>query len=473
MDVSQLAPPRAPHRALAFAIAAVLAAGLAPAAGVAQATSSVVPVLPALRSATAPHTVPGPKPNGVLRTVVENCDDSGQGSLRDAYFHAVDGEELDLTQLTCSRITLTTGALTDGVANVGLFGPGSGSLTIDGSYLDRVFVHNGQGELHIEGLTITQGSYAGTYGGGCVYSYGDLYLRDVAVTGCSLIASGNVPMYGGGLSVRGETWLIRSSVSNSHLSAPDVNSGGGGIASGKMIVAAYSTISDNSLVCSGAPYCRGGGVFAHGHTQVDVSTVSGNVAESGAGIFHVGDQYDQYLLIQQSTLSGNRASGAGGGVFASKKALITDSTITQNTSDFPFGAGVYLFTLLPVEMYGTIVAGNTSGDGLNQADVAGTPGFVVAGSHNLVVASTLTLPADTLTDDPLLRPLTFNGGPTQTHALMPGSPAIDHGINQGQIGQFVYDQRGEGFPRTIGADTDIGAYESSDTIFADGFELPL
>lgn len=470
MDVSPNTRRATRHRALAFAIAAAFASILAPTA---EATSSVVPVLPALRTVGVPHTTAGPKPHGVLRTIIENCDDTGPGSLRDAYFHAVDGEELDLTQLACSRITLTTGALTDGVANVGLFGPGSGALTIDGSYLDRVFVHNGNGELHVEGLTITQGGYAGTYGGACVYSYGDVYLRDVTVTGCSLSASGNVPMYGGGLFVRGETWLFDSVVSHSHVNAPDVNSGGGGIASGKMIVVAYSTISDNSLVCSGARYCRGGGVFADGHTQVDASTVSGNVAESGAGIFHRGDQYDQYLLIQQSTISDNRASGAAGGVFANRHSLITDSTITQNTSDFPFGAGVYLYTTQPVTMYGTIVAGNTSGDGLNQADLAGTPGFIVAGSHNLVVASTLTLPDDTLSEDPRLGPLQLNGGPTRTHALLPGSPAVDRGLNRAQVGQFVYDQRGVGFPRTLGADTDIGAYESDDTIFADGFELPL
>jgi hypothetical protein len=90
------------------------------------------------------------------------------------------------------------------------------------------------------------------------------------------------------------------------------------------------------------------------------------------------------------------------------------------------------------------------------------------------MASTITTPADTLTSDPLLGPLQFNGGGrahTLTHALMPGSPAIDHGINQGQVGQFVYDQRGRGFVRTIGADIDIGAYEvGADTIFSNGFD---
>ena len=415
---------------------------------------------------------PKPTPHGVLRTVVENCNDSGQGSLRDAYFHAVDGEELDLTQLTCSRITLTTGALTDGVPNVGLFGPGSGALTIDGSYFGRVLVHNGNGELHVEGLTIAHGAYSGLYGGGCVYSYGDVEFIDVTVTGCALFSSGVTPLYGGALYVRHNTTLLHSTVSSSRITAENATIGGAGIWSGHAFVAAYTTISDNTLVCTGAHPCMGGGVFAHGNVQIDASTLSGNVGESGAGIYHRGDQDNQYLLIQNSTVSGNRASGAGGGVFAAKKATISDSTITQNTSDFPFGAGVYLFTTQPVAMYGTIVAGNTSGDGLNAADVGGTSGLVVIGSHNLVVASTLGLPPDTLTDEPRLGPLRFNGGPTLTHALQLGSPAIDRGINRAGVGQFVNDQRGEGFPRTLGADTDIGSYESSDTIFADGFDFP-
>lgn len=460
-------------RALAFAVATALASSLANSAGIAEPMR--LRTLPILTEATPDiaHSRSAPQTRGPLRTVVENCNDSGTGSLRDAYFHAADGEELDLTQLTCSRITLTTGALTDGAANVGLFGPGSGLLTIDGSYQNRVIVHNGSGRLRIEGMTLTQGSYSGTYGGGCLYSYGDAYFVDVTVSGCSLGASGSAPMYGGALYVRGETFLIQSTVTQSRVNAPNVNSGGGGIWSGDSFIAAYSTISDNMVVCNGSHYCRGGGVFANGRAQVDASTISGNAAESGAGIYHRGAQNEPYLLIQESTISGNRASGAAGGVFATKHTLIADSTIAQNTSYFPFGAGAYFLTLQPVTLYGTIVARNTSEDGLYAADLGGTSGLIVTGSHNLVMASTITTPADTLTSDPLLGPLQFNGGNshTLTHALMPGSPAIDHGINQGQIGQFVYDQRGHGFVRTVGADIDIGAYEvGADRIFSNGFD---
>jgi len=61
-----------------------------------------------------------------------------------------------------------------------------------------------------------------------------------------------------------------------------------------------------------------------------------------------------------------------------------------------------------------------------------------------------------LGQDPLLGPLQNNGGPTKTHALLPGSPAIDHGSNPAGL---TFDQRGPGFARSTGAGVDIGAFE--------------
>ena len=71
----------------------------------------------------------------------------------------------------------------------------------------------------------------------------------------------------------------------------------------------------------------------------------------------------------------------------------------------------------------------------------------------------------------MLGPLQDNGGPTQTHALLEGSPAIDSGSN---IDGLASDQRGGGFLRSSGTATDIGAFElqatNGDVIFADGFD---
>ena len=78
-------------------------------------------------------------------------------------------------------------------------------------------------------------------------------------------------------------------------------------------------------------------------------------------------------------------------------------------------------------------------------------------------------PAVTLTGDPLLQPLANNGGPTPTLALSIGSPAIDVGSNPLLL---ATDQRGAGFRRVSGPHADIGAFETADTIFIDGFESP-
>jgi hypothetical protein len=66
--------------------------------------------------------------------------------------------------------------------------------------------------------------------------------------------------------------------------------------------------------------------------------------------------------------------------------------------------------------------------------------------------------------------LADNGGPTQTHALIAGSPAIDAGSNPANL---ATDQRGDGYVRVYGAAADIGAFElqsATDAIFADGFD---
>ena len=81
--------------------------------------------------------------------------------------------------------------------------------------------------------------------------------------------------------------------------------------------------------------------------------------------------------------------------------------------------------------------------------------------------SAQAVPPDTIIADPLLAPLADNGGLTWTHALLPGSPAIDTGDDDG----WDTDQRGEGYARIQNAHADIGAYEvDPDLIFRNGFD---
>ena len=123
----------------------------------------------------------------------------------------------------------------------------------------------------------------------------------------------------------------------------------------------------------------------------------------------------------------------------------------------------------------TVIVNNAvDGPGGHAADLAATPNvdLTVIGAGNLVGTAdpNVTLPADTLHDDPLLLPLADNGGPTWTIALAPGSPALDAGANPLDL---ATDQRGDGYVRVSGAAADIGAYEMqlvADAIFANGFD---
>ena len=412
-------------------------------------------------------------PAGPPPVTVTNCDDSGPGSLREAYFNAVDDTTIDLTQLTCSTITLG-GVLTNSpsAANVILEGPGKYELTIDAAHNGRALVHNGSEALTVAGLTITNGSYSGIYGGGCIYSYGDVAIVESIVSNCSMSSSGTAKAYGGAIYAHGYVVAAGARISDSTAHAASANSAGAGIWADRVMVV-ISTISGNTVSGDGSHYARGGGVFALGDASIKYSTITDNEAESGGGVFLIGAA-SELMQISNSTISGNRAGGAGGGVFAKYRPFaVSHSTITQNTAGFQLGAGLYL--TYATDIQSSIVANNTSQDGLYASDVGSGYAIAITGANNLIIASNLPLPADTITLQPMLGPLQNNGGYTMTHALLTGSPAIDHGNNL--LGR-IYDQRGPtgtsyfGYERVVGPSADIGAFESGapDHIFVSGFD---
>ncbi|HEX5124526.1 MAG TPA: choice-of-anchor Q domain-containing protein [Rhodanobacteraceae bacterium] len=407
-------------------------------------------------------------PHAPTDVVVENCNDSGAGSLREAYFNAVDGTTIDLTRLSCSTITLTSGALTDNpsAAEITLNGPDKYALTIDGGNANRVLVHNGHGTLDVAGLTIAHGSYTGAYGGGCIYSYGSVELFGSIVTGCQMSSTGTAKANGGAIYAHDNVLVIGGKVTASRAHAASASSAGGGIFA-NYVGMTFATISGNTVAGDGTHTARGGGFYALGDVKVYYSTISENAADSGAGMFLVGAATEP-MQIRNSTISGNRAISTGGGVYAKYRALgVFNSTIALNNSGSPFGAGLYL--AYETQLESSIVSGNTSGGGLDEADIGGPAGTTIIGGNNLVIASTLPLPADTITLDPMLGPLQNNGGYTATHALPPGSPAIDHGNN---FANGLYDQRFFGYERVVGPSADIGAFEfgAPDHIFVGTFD---
>jgi hypothetical protein len=224
-------------------------------------------------------------------------------------------------------------------------------------------------------------------------------------------------------------------------------------------VSKYSTIEDNRVQSpSGAGY--GGGAFVDGAVALVGTTIAGNEAAVAAGLV-AGTDAQQAATILDSTVSGNRASDRIGGVRAGGSLVLANSTIAFNSAANGSG-GLYVETA--AELHSTIVADNGA------LDLDAASGVQVAGAANLIMQSAPPPPPDTIALDPRLQPLADNGGRTRTHALDADSPALDAGDNPMQLNG---DQRGMEYPRTVGAGTDIGAYErqaNAERIFVDGFD---
>jgi hypothetical protein len=215
----------------------------------------------------------------------------------------------------------------------------------------------------------------------------------------------------------------------------------------------------NGKVSSGETMTgTGGGIANIGTLTVVQCTITGNQATAvgftgGGGIFNGGGA----LTVINSTISGNSTVGFGGGLWNQTNpeslgmATLVNVTINGNTA--ATGGGVSNAGGETLNLTNTIIAGSTSGGDCFNTGVIGT------NSHNLVQDSSCT-PA--VSGDPKLGPLQNNGGPTFTHALLAGSPAIDAGDDSvlGAPLNLSTDQRGPGFPRKVGSHVDIGAFEA-------------
>jgi hypothetical protein len=194
-----------------------------------------------------------------------------------------------------------------------------------------------------------------------------------------------------------------------------------------------------------------------------VLTKDVTIAGPGAGFFPITGN-GRFRVFQitpgvTATLSrltienGDSSGSAGGGIDNEGTLTLANCRILGNFAD-PRGGGIdNLGSLLARN---TIIAGNTISTG-SGPDLSGV---LTSQGHNLIgnsAGGSGFAASDLLDVNPLLTTLRSNGGPTQTMALLPGSPAVDAGANSAAP---AYDQRGSGYPRIVGGQIDSGAFEA-------------
>jgi hypothetical protein len=302
-----------------------------------------------------------------------------------------------------------------------IIGAGARQTTVDGNHLDRVFSIAQTATVSISDMTITGGDATG---GG---------------------TSKEIDM-GGGIYNTGTLTLDRVAVVGNHAD------GGGGIFS---IPGSYITIS-NSLIAHNTAY-EAGGIRFDGGGELINSTVTDNTL-----LPLPNESYLQDPKLASSLA--NEITGYGGGIdFRGGNNLdIINSTITDNhaikgggglNSAQSYAAASSQTSIGITMLLNTIIADNTSTAGGGDCNVEDN--IIQSEGHNLASDGTcfLTSTGDLPNHNPLLGSLADNGGPTETQALLPGSPAIDAGATQGCP---QADQRGVTRPQ--GA-CDIGAYQ--------------
>ena len=373
-------------------------------------------------------------------------------------------------------------------------------------------------ELHhviVRANTVTSG---GVGAGGGVFAHLPSSLGGFAVQD-SQVYSNTADGTGGGLYVDGNTtahWTILRSEIYSNTAAS-----GGGIGNSVPLAVFDSHLHDNHVTFDGgameafAPFAMtrttldansagrfGGAIFSlktsayPGYTNfayIVESTLSGNSAENGGGIYHDGFIYpDSLMTLISSTLSGNAVSLYGGAIYQyAGHTQLLNATVASNRVQLPIhcpcpgiGGGLYIYAdASDIDTFiarNSLIANNARGNGITldtlddgfttHDNVNFTPGAVTGNlGYNLIRTTTnfyISGPqgGNITGQDPFLGPLQNNGGSTQTRALLTGSPAIDAGAPAGctdDLGvPLTTDQRG--YLRSGGCD--MGAFEFGGTI---------
>ncbi|MEX2171385.1 MAG: choice-of-anchor Q domain-containing protein [Pirellulales bacterium] len=415
----------------------------------------------------------------------DRSPDSGNGSR---VFGIDDGDTSTKISVAISGLTLTGGDVADGGgAILSLEG-----LAVVGSTICGNFATNGGGIRSFGPLSLVDctvsGNTASGSGGGISNNY-----AATTISGCTIAGNSALQGNGGGIAISGSRSTI--ALDGSVISDNSAAGFGGGIYTFGSLTLNNDVVGDNEAQ-------GGGGILAFGAVTVMNSVIARNAATlySGGGMYVSGS-----LTVLGSTIIANSANaGSGGGILAQSAVTLTNSTLSDNSA-LQGGAIYCAGGTSPVKIaFSTIVANavpspNGRGGGIffsgNSLNLSGSivatnsgafgPDLSLGGVNANIVYSlighnqhTALLEAPVGSPDangnliggpvygaidPLLSPLAHNGGPTQTHALLPSSPAINSGdpaTVAGMNGVPLHDQRGAPWSRVHGGRIDIGAFES-------------
>jgi len=474
----------------------------------------VIPFALAQRS-----TAKGNRPANII--TVTNGNDSGPGSLRQALVDANDGDTINFDP-SVNMVTLSTAELV--ITKSITISASPQTVTVRSQTTQFRIFHVMPGyTVQITSLYITAGHGMNNGGGvfndrstltiasciisgnqpigegGGIHNTGTLTLLDSSVssnqaigdvllsmgggisnTGSMIIINGSVVanfcwLAGGGIWNEGMMTIIGTTISNNEASAGHGAGHGGGIANVGKLTIQNSLITNNSAdpdFSDGS----GGGIDNGGALEVLDSSITGNRATfTGGGIAGGGTITDSLIsnnrtlatpasggglsgdgfIITNCTIDGNQSVGDGGGIAGGGNIAYT--TFSNNSASANGGA-IYLTSSL--DLGDTILKAGTSGVNIyNNGGSFITHGYNVCSDDG---SGFLNGPGDQINTDPMLGPLQDNGGPTFTHALLPGSPAIDAG-DPNFTPPPDYDQRGPGFVRVFNGLIDVGSFEVQPT----------
>lgn len=372
---------------------------------------------------------------------ITNTNDSGAGSLRQAISDANSLSGTDTIDATGINGTIALlSALPTITESVIINGPTVGNLTLDAGGSFRV-LQLSSGNNVINYLTITNGATSTMYGGAGIYNTGTSLILDHCIISNNSNTSVSGNRYAGGIYSEGILDMTYCRVTNNSCSIPDGeffgNQGGGGI-----YLAGYSDVSisncliDNNSLNGGTNKNGAGIAFDDnsnfsgppGKLNISNSTISGNTINNGTNNSGSGISIENFnnasINISQSTIAYNICQGGSNNNGAySDQGFSTASIIQSNIFSNNIPENIEAFSLLSL---GSNIKDDNSG--------FYTP-------H----------PSDLNNTDPLLLPLSDNGGYTLTHAISCTSPAIDYGTG------VLYDQRDS---LAVDSLRDVGAYEA-------------